>query len=621
MGGGHYLLTGLNPPPPGSPNDPPFRLEINDFIRDTDMLNMYLLALVSIQNTPQEHITSAFQIGGIHGLPYTPWNDVNIGDSGFRGYCTHGTVLFPIWHRPYVALMEQVIWVEAGCIAASYRNPELRARYGRAAQRFRQPYWDWAANGWVPPILNTQEMVTVVAAPHGTWLEIPNPLLRYKFHPFNGRVWGQAGPDPGFGVWPQTIRYPSSGHANAHSQPRALQAAMSNNQLSLRDRTFNILAYIHDWDTFSTHRSMAKRPTPGSNDSVESIHNEVHNLIGGGGHMATGGAAGLDPIFFLHHSNVDRLVALWQALNPNTFVTPGDSGDGTATIPPGTTIDVHTNLTPFRRTDTAFWTSATSRDVTIFGSTYPELRGAGRMTPAQLQMQVRREINRLYRPSAAFTRTVSTGATYQETTKENAIKTAKGIVKRIPHVDIPEDGSDEHAGLKPTPMRPSAPTTKQYRDWIITVALKKYELPISGYVRLFLAENIPDNGGCSAPELVGSVSVFRTHGSGCANCNKGKETGEIVTGEVPLTGALMDNGKNMNDVEGIVTYLKNNLHWRCQLVDGSEVVLRDVPSLKVCVWSVPVAAPEHDYEFPTRGKFDVHYDVTHGRAGGYVEER
>jgi len=77
----------------------------------------------------QTHPLSYFGICGIHGLPYEPWasspdvsepeNKVTIGSEDWldgsngdkppqtrKGYCTHGNVLFPTWHRPYVALYE-----------------------------------------------------------------------------------------------------------------------------------------------------------------------------------------------------------------------------------------------------------------------------------------------------------------------------------------------------------------------------------------------------------------------------------------------------------------------------------------------------------------------------------
>ncbi|KAF9005141.1 hypothetical protein BDQ17DRAFT_1353900 [Cyathus striatus] len=43
------------------------------------------------------------QLGGIHGLPYIPWNG-SVSQDG--GYCVHGSVLFPTWHRPYMMLYE-----------------------------------------------------------------------------------------------------------------------------------------------------------------------------------------------------------------------------------------------------------------------------------------------------------------------------------------------------------------------------------------------------------------------------------------------------------------------------------------------------------------------------------
>lgn len=66
----------------------------------------------------QQDQLSYFQVGGIHGLPYVQWN----GSGGTKpqprswgGYCTHGSVLFPTWHRPYILLLE-VRALLLGCI-------------------------------------------------------------------------------------------------------------------------------------------------------------------------------------------------------------------------------------------------------------------------------------------------------------------------------------------------------------------------------------------------------------------------------------------------------------------------------------------------------------------------
>jgi tyrosinase len=61
-------------------------------------------------STPQSNPLSQFGIGGIHGLPYLQWEGSGgtrpVQGSQWGGYCTHGNVLFPTWHRPYVALYE-----------------------------------------------------------------------------------------------------------------------------------------------------------------------------------------------------------------------------------------------------------------------------------------------------------------------------------------------------------------------------------------------------------------------------------------------------------------------------------------------------------------------------------
>jgi len=63
----------------------------------------------------ENNVDSYFQIAGIHGLPYIPWDNAT-SDEGWNarsdarnawgGYCVHGSVLFPTWHRPYISLFE-----------------------------------------------------------------------------------------------------------------------------------------------------------------------------------------------------------------------------------------------------------------------------------------------------------------------------------------------------------------------------------------------------------------------------------------------------------------------------------------------------------------------------------
>ena len=88
----------------------------------------------------------------------------------------------------------------------------------------------------------------------------------------------------------------------------------------------------------------------------------IISFVGGAGHMGDPAVAGrsrkrylflhypnycvlltgFDPIFFLHHANVDRLLALWSAVNPGVWVVDGDSEQGTWTIPADSTVGIKT---------------------------------------------------------------------------------------------------------------------------------------------------------------------------------------------------------------------------------------------------------------------------------------
>jgi tyrosinase len=78
----------------------------------------------------------------------------------------------------------------------------------------------------------------------------------------------------------------------------------------------NILA-ITDFETFASGKALTQRPfTPpfGFTGQLEGVpHNNVHTQIGG--NMATF-MSPLDPIFWLHHANIDRLWTEWDRLHP-----------------------------------------------------------------------------------------------------------------------------------------------------------------------------------------------------------------------------------------------------------------------------------------------------------------
>lgn len=54
--------------------------------------------------------------------------------------------------------------------------------------------------------------------------------------------------------------------------------------------------------------------------------------------------AAFDPIFYLHHANVDRMLALWSAVNPGVWVVDGPGVGETVGIETGSYSDIITHL-------------------------------------------------------------------------------------------------------------------------------------------------------------------------------------------------------------------------------------------------------------------------------------
>ena len=173
----------------GGDGSVPLRLEIRQLQQNTDQWNLYLLALDRLQNVNQTELLSWYQISGIHGRPYVAWDNVQAtpGDEQ-SGYCTHSSILFPTWHRPYLALYEQVLYGIMQQVVGEFPVGSDRDRYSTAASTFRIPYWDWAAappsgQSVLPASVGGSETVQVTAPTGAT--TIKNPLFSYTFHPLD----------------------------------------------------------------------------------------------------------------------------------------------------------------------------------------------------------------------------------------------------------------------------------------------------------------------------------------------------------------------------------------------------------------------------------------------------
>jgi tyrosinase len=319
------------------------RLEIRQLEADPDQWNIFLLGLRRFQQTDQSNMTSWYQIAGIHGRPYIPWDGVPAAPGlNSPGYCTHVSNLFLPWHRPYLALVEQTLHWHIVQVVNEFPSGAQRQRYAQAALKWRWPYWDWAAE---PPAgqgvypASVQMPTVTVTAPNGTQ-RIPNPLYSYQFHNATQQDFYF---DP-FSSWQETKRWPTSWERNATSQNNLVGPVLDNNRISFRDRLYNLFTNYDNFTEFGNEAWM--NPGIRNADSLESIHDAIHSITGSNGHMTYLDYSAFDPIFFLHHAMMDRCFALWQALYPNSYVEPMKSVEQTYTVTVGEMQDATSALVP-----------------------------------------------------------------------------------------------------------------------------------------------------------------------------------------------------------------------------------------------------------------------------------
>ncbi len=349
-----------------------------------------------IKELPPSDLRSFFVVGGYHGEPFALRAAVDALSSTdiyayWGGWCNHGNVLFPTWHRVYVLRLEQALQsVVPGVM---------------------MPFWDETsaeslAQG-IPSIL-TQEKFYLDGA------LIDNPLRSFTL-PANltDDYWGDnTGGEKTMYFKPrgyETVRYPLSGlvgNTIDREATLAHNAAYPDPVKNVALLDANITAWLHgagpngegptpadpdpsgvgiysmfeqcldapNYTVFSNTTSAgAWNLTMGSDlvVPVEQPHNDIHLSVGGfdapgfetgqvagaNGDMGENNTAALDPIFFFHHCNIDRMFWLWQKRTGHTDALdviadyPGTSSSDnqgpTPGIAPGTALDLTTALSPF----------------------------------------------------------------------------------------------------------------------------------------------------------------------------------------------------------------------------------------------------------------------------------
>lgn len=215
------------------------------------VLLAYAQAIRELQTRAVDDPTSWAYQAGIHGSPNPP------PAGAVWNQCQHGSWYFLPWHRLYVYYLERIV---RAAVVAQGGDPA-----------WALPYWNYEAPGAdsIPPAFRQ------TALPDGS----PNPLYVGERAP---------GINQGGRLPPQVITSraalaalnflppPGAGFGGGEAPPTHFYGAFG-----LLERT---------------------------------PHNDIHNAVGGPtGWMADPDLAALDPIFWLHHTNIDRLWSVWLA--------------------------------------------------------------------------------------------------------------------------------------------------------------------------------------------------------------------------------------------------------------------------------------------------------------------
>jgi tyrosinase len=394
-------------------------------------LDDVILAFYRLQSLHPNEGNSFFQIAGYHGEPFRGAGYSN--PLWWGGYCNHGNILFPTWHRAYLYHLEKALQEKVPGVAIPYWNEideDTTKPGGGLPDVFLQPIWTFT-NG------TTVEVDGIKTS------TIDNPLHHYRYQKkIEDRL--QTIPDADYSkpTGRTTVRFPFSGlfgdqdvqatdTHNIHWKSKGLE--VTNGMLNTN---------VQDWLNKSDYQPVAENQndpiprflTAGAaerymrcleapnylvfsnttsaekwNDEftgtelvipIESPHNKIHLAIGGiqipsqnastvvgaNGDMAENDTAAFDPIFYFHHAFIDRMFWAWQTRHGQREVLqietkhahyPGtnsiDAQGPTPGVPGNTWLSLESPLDPFVGPDkkTMLTSKVRSFPGTFYAAFYP----------------------------------------------------------------------------------------------------------------------------------------------------------------------------------------------------------------------------------------------------------
>ncbi|KAF5693620.1 tyrosinase precursor (monophenol monooxygenase) [Fusarium denticulatum] len=485
---------------------------------------------------------------------------------------------------------------------------EQKKKYLDAAKQFRLPYWDYyrpraytkptfpgitnpndgTTTGpldWGAPQIFTLPEVMVRRLPDNKLIPMANPFFQFAFSPEQlNKI--KLDQDPNKRIPTelenklQTIRHGGSDADATASLNDGLNQEREN-------RIRLCLALVEDevyrnFRTFSTNavfpkpneepRATLERPS----GSIEDLHNSYHMIIGGDtGHMNDPSTAAFDPIFWMHHAQIDRLFAIWQAANGDEhwFNELRKEDQGKSTL----------NLMPFRKSISenkakTYWNSDMSRRTTDFGYTYPDLAGG------QTGDTVRKEFREKYEWSRRTTARPVFG-----TPPDNMKPIQVGKAQVFQYTSdtssgdlLKNPGMPIHEMQQQTVMAAMSSSPQYADDWYIDVVVERM-LANGTYTIYYIIGDVQGQTGqewSTLPGFAGLSHILAAPASVCENCANQEEQAQLVTSTTAITSLLLDYvqiGKLSNmEEDSVKKFLVDNLKWRAQTVAGEVLNPRDM---------------------------------------------
>ncbi|CEF87237.1 hypothetical protein FGSG_04869 [Fusarium graminearum PH-1] len=527
----------------------PVRYEISVLASSTDPLlrkqwTLFVLALEKFKMKPVSEKLSYFQVAGIHGYPEGAWDNApppkqdlknpKKGDQPYGGYCNHNGLNFPTWHRPYMALFEQCVWDNMDDVINHWveehkldQDKAELALWNEAKDTWRMQYWDWARQ-----------------QSYNEDFAYPQVLVQGPDEDGNPRAFGDMLKGKrDYNIEDDPVKHNPAPPRDKEDVAWIRQKAQAKtnkdfylkwNPGTLADSVNRMFSpkYNTTWGQFASTKWTYEGYGNSMNGflSLEYIHNNVHNIVGGSdfatgvGHMSDVPVAAFDPIFWLHHTQIDRLLSIWQCLYPKLWWDQKEpTRPGEVNVPDDTEDDY---LYPFHDKDnggpvTDVWIARKCRDWTVFNYQYDDLmdlsqkalNAKGNLDEPRFQKLLQAYIHNTYPCTEHLLRDI----------KDNR------------HVHIP-------AGL--TPDVPNI-DDNSWKDYIINVRYDRYALGGQSYTINFYLGGPTDEAVThfEPQNFVGSVYTFgggsRKTLDSCANCKTQADAGVLSCAQVPLTIQLL----------------------------------------------------------------------------------